>query len=187
MTMPVLSTDFSQCHEGDFSEPEVVLWSTETFQLLSNVKVSGPIHDVAFSPSAASQLACVGSLGVYFCLIQTQDSGVDLKVCSTRKRHKDLPVVASLISIAFSHSGHQNSSWLLCETYLLFCQFQRVKAPAEVGDVELTALCYHMDSLLFTASNKGHVCVWDIDTQRCFMTWEADEGEIGMMKLCNRV
>lgn len=52
-------------------------------------------------------------------------------------------------------------------------------APTEVGDVELTALCYHMDSFLFTATNQGHVCVWDIETQRCFMTWEADEGEIG--------
>uniref|UniRef100_A0A3B4ZWV6 WD repeat domain 90 n=1 Tax=Stegastes partitus TaxID=144197 RepID=A0A3B4ZWV6_9TELE len=54
----------------------------------------------------------------------------------------------------------------------------RMKTPAEVGDVELTALCYHMDSLLFTGTNRGHVCVWDVNTQRCFMTWEADEGEI---------
>lgn len=54
-----------------------------------------------------------------------------------------------------------------------------MKAPAQVGDVVLTALCYHMDSLLFTATNKGHVCVWDVNTQCCFMSWEADEGEIG--------
>ncbi|XP_049916646.1 WD repeat-containing protein 90 isoform X3 [Epinephelus moara] len=125
---------------GDFSAPEVALWSTKTFQLLSSVSVSGPIHDVAFSPSAASQLACVGSQGVYFCLLHTHGSDVDLKV-------------------------------------------QRVRAPAEVGDVELTALCYHMDSFLFTATNRGHVCVWDVNTQRCFMTWEADEGEIGVL-LC---
>ncbi|XP_039991620.1 WD repeat-containing protein 90 isoform X3 [Xiphias gladius] len=125
---------------GDFSEPEVALWSSKTFQLLSSVRVSGPIHDAAFSPSVASQLACVGSQGVYFCLIITHGLDVDLKV-------------------------------------------QRVKAPAEVGDVELTALCYHNDSFLFTSTNRGHVCVWDIKTQRCFMTWEADEGEIGVL-LC---
>uniref|UniRef100_A0A3Q3IDR4 WD repeat domain 90 n=1 Tax=Monopterus albus TaxID=43700 RepID=A0A3Q3IDR4_MONAL len=115
---------------GDFSDPEVVLWSSKTFQMLSNVKVSGPIHDAAFSPSAASQLACVGNL----------------------------------------------------TTFSLF-QVQRVKAPAEVGDVELTALCYHMESFLFTATNQGHVCVWDVNTQHCLMTWEADEGEIGVL-LC---
>ncbi|XP_056222733.1 WD repeat-containing protein 90 [Seriola aureovittata] len=125
---------------GDFSDPEVALWSSRTFQLLSSVSVSGPIHDAAFSPSAASQLACVGSQGVYFCLIQTHGLDVDLK-------------------------------------------YQKMKSPAEVGDVEQTALCYHMDSFLFTATNRGHVCVWDVNTQRCFMTWEAGEGEIGVL-LC---
>ncbi|KAE8284342.1 WD repeat-containing protein 90 [Larimichthys crocea] len=125
---------------GDFSDPEVVLWSSKTFQILSSVSLSGPVHDVAFSPSAASQLACVGSQGAYFCLIHTHGSDVDLKV-------------------------------------------QRVNTPAEVGDVELTALCYHMESLLFTATNRGHVCVWDVNTHCCLMTWEADEGEIGVL-LC---
>ncbi|XP_041818547.1 WD repeat-containing protein 90 [Chelmon rostratus] len=125
---------------GDFSDPEVALWSSKTFQLLSSVSIPGPIHDTAFSPSAASQLACVGSQGVYFCLIHMHGLDVDLEV-------------------------------------------QRMKAPAEVGDVELTALCYHMDSFLFTATNRGHVCVWDVNTQRCLMTWEADKGEIGLL-LC---
>lgn len=54
-----------------------------------------------------------------------------------------------------------------------------MKAPAEVGDVEMTALSYHTDSLLFTATNRGHVCIWDVDAQQCFMTWEAEQGEIG--------
>ncbi|XP_067343724.1 WD repeat-containing protein 90 isoform X1 [Channa argus] len=125
---------------GDFSDPEVALWSSKTFQLLSSVRVSGPVHDAAFSPSAASQLACVGCHGVYFCLIHTHGQNVDLKV-------------------------------------------QKVKTPVQVGDVELTALCYHMDSFLFTATNRGHVCVWNVKTQSCFMTWEADEGEIGVL-LC---
>ncbi|XP_058477467.1 WD repeat-containing protein 90 isoform X2 [Solea solea] len=125
---------------GYFSDPVVALWSSSTFQLLSSVSVSGPIHDVAFSPSAFSQLACVGSQGVYFCLINTRGLDVDLKV-------------------------------------------QKVRTPVELGDVELTALCYHMDSLLFTATNRGHVCVWDVNTHRCLMTWNADEGEIGVL-LC---
>ncbi|XP_076008450.1 WD repeat-containing protein 90 [Genypterus blacodes] len=125
---------------GDFSDPEVALWSTRTFQLLSSVRGSGPIHDAAFSPSVSSQMACVGGQGAYFCLIHTRGADVDLKV-------------------------------------------QRENVPAQVGDAELTALCYHGDSILYTATNGGHVCAWDINTQRCFMTWEADEGEIGVL-LC---
>ena len=45
--------------------------------------------------------------------------------------------------------------------------------------MELTALCYNANNILFTATNGGHVCVWDCQSQRCFMTWEADQGEIG--------
>ncbi|XP_075890586.1 WD repeat-containing protein 90 [Nelusetta ayraudi] len=125
---------------GDYSDPQVALWSCETFQLLSSVAVSGWVHDVAFSPSAAGQLAAVGSSGVHFCVIHAQGSDVALKA-------------------------------------------ERAKAPAEVGDVEMTAVCYHSDSLLFSASSRGHVCAWHVNTRRCFMTWEADTGEIGVL-LC---
>ncbi|XP_028264493.1 WD repeat-containing protein 90 isoform X2 [Parambassis ranga] len=130
---------------GDFYDPVVALWSTKNFQLLSNVRMSGPIHDAAFSPTAACRMACVGSEGVYFILIHTEGLDVDLKV-------------------------------------------DRVKAPAEMGDVELTALCYSMDSFLLTSTNRGHICAWEVNTQCCFMTWKADEGEIGVL-LCqgNRV
>ncbi|CAB1312292.1 unnamed protein product, partial [Coregonus sp. 'balchen'] len=121
----------------DFTDPEVALWSTRTYQLLSRVSVSGPLHDVAFSPSAASQLACVGSQGLYFCNTHTQGLDVELKV-------------------------------------------QRVCVPEELGDVEPTALCYNANSILFTGTNSGHVCAWDCNTQRCFMTWEADQGEIAV-------
>lgn len=55
--------------------------------------------------------------------------------------------------------------------------------PAEVGDVEMTALCYHSDSVLFSATSRGHVCVWHVVTRSCLMTWEADSGEIGMNRI----
>ncbi|XP_056153043.1 WD repeat-containing protein 90 [Lampris incognitus] len=125
---------------GDYSDPEVALWSSRTFQLLTNVSSSSPLHEAAFSPSAANQLACVGSQGVLFCHFSTQGLGVEVKV-------------------------------------------QRASTPAEVGDVELTALCYNSMSILFTATNRGQVCAWDCHTQCCFMTWEADQGEIGVL-LC---
>uniref|UniRef100_A0A3Q2NPU8 WD repeat-containing protein 90 n=1 Tax=Fundulus heteroclitus TaxID=8078 RepID=A0A3Q2NPU8_FUNHE len=124
----------------DFSDPGLALWSTESFQLLSSVNMCGAIHDAAFSPTAASQMACVGTHGAYFVLIHTHASHTDLKV-------------------------------------------QRVSAPSEAGDAELTALCYHMDSILFTGTSRGHVCAWDVKKQCCFMIWKADDGEIGVL-LC---
>lgn len=81
------NSDSSKCPIGDFSDLEVALWSCKTFQLLSSVSVSGPIHDAAFSPSAASQLACVGSEGAYFCLIHTHGLDVDLKVNDHKKTY----------------------------------------------------------------------------------------------------
>ncbi|KAJ7984499.1 hypothetical protein DPEC_G00355450 [Dallia pectoralis] len=134
--------DFFFLSVGDFTDLEVALWCTRTYQLLSSVGVSGPVHDVAFSPSVASQLACVGSQGMYFCTTHTLGMEVELKL-------------------------------------------QHVCVPEEVGDVELTALCYNASNILFTGTNSGHVCVWDCKTCRCFMTWEADQGEIGVL-LCRR-
>ncbi|XP_063077510.1 WD repeat-containing protein 90 [Engraulis encrasicolus] len=63
-------------------------------------------------------------------------------------------------------------------------QVQSVCAPAEVGDAELTSLCFNANGLLFTSTSRGQVCVWDCSTQRCFMTWDADEGEIGVLLCC---
>lgn len=51
--------------------------------------------------------------------------------------------------------------------------------PEEIGEAEVTSLCYNTNFILYTGTNRGHVCVWDCNTQRCFMTWEADDGEIG--------
>lgn len=60
-------------------------------------------------------------------------------------------------------------------------QVQRVGIPDEVGRAEVTSLCYNSRRILYTGTNSGRVCVWDCDTQRCFVTWEADAGEIGVM------
>ncbi|XP_065114825.1 WD repeat-containing protein 90 [Paramisgurnus dabryanus] len=61
-------------------------------------------------------------------------------------------------------------------------QVQKVALPDEVEHAEVTSLCYNTRHILYTGTNSGRVCVWDCDTQRCFVTWEADEGEIGVLK-----
>ncbi|NXX82299.1 WDR90 protein, partial [Urocolius indicus] len=57
----------------------------------------------------------------------------------------------------------------------------RAPAPAVLGPVELTCVCYGAEALLYTGTNSGHICVWDTQHRHCFMTWEADEGEIGVL------
>ncbi|XP_015271116.1 PREDICTED: WD repeat-containing protein 90-like, partial [Gekko japonicus] len=58
----------------------------------------------------------------------------------------------------------------------------RVPVPEAVGPVELTSLCYSAGCLLYSGTSSGQICAWDTETDRCFMTWEADEGEIGVLQ-----
>ncbi|XP_045639837.1 WD repeat-containing protein 90 isoform X5 [Ursus americanus] len=63
-------------------------------------------------------------------------------------------------------------------------QVRREPIPEEVGAGELTSLCYGAAPLLYCGSNAGQVCVWDTSARRCFLVWDADDGEIGVL-LCS--
>ncbi|XP_059010020.1 WD repeat-containing protein 90-like isoform X4 [Mustela lutreola] len=63
-------------------------------------------------------------------------------------------------------------------------QGHRVPIPEEVRAGELTSLCYGPVPLLYCGSNAGQICVWDTSAGRCFLAWEADDGEIGVL-LCS--
>ncbi|KAM9059484.1 WD repeat-containing protein 90 isoform 4-T6 [Megaptera novaeangliae] len=63
-------------------------------------------------------------------------------------------------------------------------QVHREPIPEEVGGCELTSLCYGTTPLLYCGSNAGQVCVWDMCVGRCFLAWDADDGEIGVL-LCS--
>ncbi|XP_077642916.1 WD repeat-containing protein 90 isoform X4 [Lonchura striata] len=125
---------------GDYNDQTMALWSTHTYELMLSTRVSEPLHDVAFSPFAHQDLACVGRGAVTFWVLEQQGAAVKFKV-------------------------------------------QRAPAPDVLGLVELTSLCYGADALLYSGTNSGQICVWDTETNSCFMTWEADEGEIGVL-LC---
>uniref|UniRef100_A0A803SMR5 WD repeat domain 90 n=1 Tax=Anolis carolinensis TaxID=28377 RepID=A0A803SMR5_ANOCA len=58
----------------------------------------------------------------------------------------------------------------------------KVPVPDAVGPAELTSLCYSTGCLLYTGTNTGQICAWDTETNRCFMTWEAVDGEIGILQ-----
>uniref|UniRef100_A0A8C8BFF5 WD repeat-containing protein 90 n=1 Tax=Otus sunia TaxID=257818 RepID=A0A8C8BFF5_9STRI len=121
----------------------IALWNTYTYELLSSICISEPVHDVAFSPLSHRELACVGKGAVMFWLLEQQGADVNLK------------------------------------------QVHQAPAPDVLGPVELTSLCYGADTLLYSGTNSGQICVWDTETNCCFMTWEADEGEIGVL-VCRR-
>ncbi|XP_070586998.1 WD repeat-containing protein 90-like isoform X5 [Erythrolamprus reginae] len=59
---------------------------------------------------------------------------------------------------------------------------QQVPAPDAIGRVELTSLCYSSGCLLYTGTSTGQICSWDTETNCCFMTWEAVDGEIGVLQ-----
>ncbi|KAM6424013.1 WD repeat-containing protein 90 isoform 1-T1 [Liasis olivaceus] len=59
---------------------------------------------------------------------------------------------------------------------------QRVPAPNVIGPVEFTSMCYSSGCLLYTGTSTGQICTWDTETNCCFMTWEAVDGEIGVLQ-----
>ncbi|XP_060030083.1 WD repeat-containing protein 90 [Erinaceus europaeus] len=61
-------------------------------------------------------------------------------------------------------------------------QVHQAPVPKAVGVGELTSMCFGAEPLLYCGSNCGQVCVWDMLAQRCFLTWEADDGEIGVLQ-----
>ncbi|XP_055662481.1 WD repeat-containing protein 90 isoform X3 [Falco peregrinus] len=97
--------------------------------------------------------------------------------------------------VAFSPLSHRELAcvgkaavmfWLLEEQGAdVKLKVHRASAPDMLGPVELTSLCYDADTLLYSGTNSGQICVWDTETNCCLMTWEADEGEIGVL-VCRR-
>uniref|UniRef100_A0A8C6J029 WD repeat domain 90 n=1 Tax=Melopsittacus undulatus TaxID=13146 RepID=A0A8C6J029_MELUD len=93
--------------------------------------------------------------------------------------------------VAFSPFSHRELAcvgkgtvmfWLLEQLGAdVHLKVHRAPAPDVLGPVELTSLCYGADTLLYSGTNSGQICVWDTETNCCFMMWEADEGEIGVL------
>ncbi|XP_045426288.1 WD repeat-containing protein 90 isoform X2 [Pipistrellus kuhlii] len=126
---------------GDYGDRTLALWSMATYELVSSTHLPEPVHDMAFSPWGAGELACAGQGALTVWLLQQRGPGISL-------------------------------------------QAHREPIPESVGAGELTSLCYGAEPLLYCGSNAGQVCVWDTSASRCFLAWEADDGEIGVL-LCS--
>uniref|UniRef100_F7DUM3 WD repeat-containing protein 90 n=1 Tax=Ornithorhynchus anatinus TaxID=9258 RepID=F7DUM3_ORNAN len=77
--------------------------------------------------------------------------------------------------------GRDSITFWLLDHISALGQIHRVAVPDQVGPVELSSLCYGAPPLLYSATGSGQICVWDTETTRCFMSWQADEGEIGLL------
>ncbi|KAK3091415.1 hypothetical protein FSP39_019740, partial [Pinctada imbricata] len=84
--------------------------------------------------------------------------------------------------------------WLLDETTTDVClNVHEAEVPQELlqsqimgnSHVDFTSLEYAGDSTLFISTNNGKMSVWDTRHNSCFMHWEADTSEIGVV-LCRR-
>nr|KAF6272205.1 hypothetical protein mMyoMyo1_020533 [Myotis myotis] len=126
---------------GDYGDRTLALWSMATYELVSSAHLPEPVHDMAFNPWGAGELACVGQGALTLWLLQQRGADISLQV-------------------------------------------HREPIPETVGAGELTSLCYGAEPLLYCGSNAGQVCVWDTSASRCFLAWEADDGEIGVL-LCS--
>ncbi|XP_028331789.1 WD repeat-containing protein 90 isoform X1 [Gouania willdenowi] len=149
---------------GDFLDPDVALWSRKNMQLLWSERMSGPIHDSAFSPSAASQMACVGSQGLYFCWIHTQGSDVDLKV-----QRVDTPADVGKVELT-SLSYHMDNFLFTGTNRGHVCAWdtnqQQCLMTWEADSGEIGALLCKGNRLL-TGSNSRWLRLWEVEAVQC--------------------
>uniref|UniRef100_A0A8C3KEF7 WD repeat-containing protein 90 n=1 Tax=Calidris pygmaea TaxID=425635 RepID=A0A8C3KEF7_9CHAR len=123
------------------------------------------------------------------------DQTIALWNTSTYKLISSTCISEPVHDVAFSPFSHRDLAcvgkgavtfWLLEQQGAdVNLKVHRAPAPDVLGPVELTSLCYGANGLLYSGTNSGQICVWDTETNCCFMTWEADEGEIGVL-VCGR-
>lgn len=117
---------------------------------------------MAFSPWDAGRLACVGP-ALTFWRLQQHGASTGLQVEGSRE----------VLGLGLVGGG-------VLTKPVPPLQVHQAPVPKAVGAGELTSMCFGAEPLLYCGSNCGQVCVWDMLAQRCFLTWEADDGEIGV-------
>ncbi|WAQ96619.1 WDR90-like protein [Mya arenaria] len=133
---------------GDYRDCTIVIWSTQSYCILTTSKAASPIHDICWDPYTVNEFASVGQNGtVLFWLLDETTSNIGLNV-----HEADVP------------------------DDLLY-----TKATGSRECVEFTCLAYAGDSTLYTGTNTGKVAAWDTNNNTCFIHWEAENVEIGVI------
>ncbi len=123
---------------------------------------------------------CMMPLSVHSLLMSWHSSAAVL-LCLLEYKHRITALNSRYIQTPYERESSMHSLLHRSQNKLfLLRQVQKVSLPDAVGQAEVTSLCYSTGRILYTGTNSGHVCVWDCNTQRCFVTWEADGGEIGV-------
>lgn len=69
---------------GDYGDRTLALWSMATYELVSSTHLPEPVHDMAFSPWGAGELACVGQGALTVWLLQQRGPDISLQVPGLR-------------------------------------------------------------------------------------------------------
>ncbi|ELK28424.1 WD repeat-containing protein 90, partial [Myotis davidii] len=65
---------------GDYGDRTLALWSMTTYELVSSTHLPEPVHDLAFNPWGAGELACVGQGALTLWLLQQRGAHISLQV-----------------------------------------------------------------------------------------------------------
>lgn len=136
---------------GDFHEPHIALWNTNTQFLESSSLAEYPVHEVCWDPQQSSSFTTVGENGtiLFWMVDEKTNEGVDLML------HKP-KIGLQILEMAQT----DNESCL-----------------------NFTSVAYS-NSVVFIGNDVGFVTAWDTNNNECFLSWEVDNTEIGVLA-CN--
>ncbi|XP_052262541.1 WD repeat-containing protein 90-like isoform X2 [Dreissena polymorpha] len=140
---------------GDYRDCTIVVWSTQSYCILTTSKAASPIHHLRWDPYTVNEFSSVGQNGtVLFWLLDETTSNIGLNV----------------------HEGEVPDD-------LLYKKSMGLRKEC----VEFTCSVYAGDSTLYTGTDNGKVAAWDTNNNSCFMHWEADSSEIGVIISCGNL
>lgn len=136
---------------GDFNDPHVVVWNTNTQLLEVSSLAEYPIHEVCWDPQQCSSFTTVGENGtVLFWMV---DEKTDQRVELLLYQPKIGPQITEM-----TKTDTESSLNFTCITYA--------------------------DSVAFIGNDLGFVTAWNTNNNQCFLCWEVDNTEIGVLA-CN--
>ncbi|PFX32008.1 WD repeat-containing protein 90 [Stylophora pistillata] len=148
---------------GDYRECSVVVWSTRDLVVLTSSFARHPVHDIMWDPYTANEFSSVGQDGsVLFWLLDETGDQMTLNV-------HEPEVPDELIQ----------SKKVVHEPEVPDELIQSKKVRDEYND--FTAVWYVGDSTMYAGTSSGMLSAWDTRQNKCFIHWEGDSTEIGML------
>ncbi|KAI4898063.1 hypothetical protein NFI96_018064 [Prochilodus magdalenae] len=168
---------------GASSKSLICIWNVQDGSCRNNVSYhKGSVQSLAFSRDDLYFLSVGDFEESVVALWSTRSFELLCAVSVSVPVHEAVFCPSSANQLAFTGSNTVFFCYIHTRGRGAELQVQKVTVPEKIGEAEVTSLCYNTNSILYTGTNSGLVCAWDCETHHCFMTWEADEGEIGVLR-----